>query len=49
MIVLHPRELTSEAVDEIRSDLVDFLVNKEGKECGIVSIYLKLYSLSTDK
>lgn len=49
MVVLHPRELTAEAVDEIRSDLVDFFVNREGKECGVVSVYLKLYSLSNDK
>lgn len=49
MIVLHPRELSSDEVNGVKSDLVDFFENREGKDCGVVSMYLKLYSLSVDK
>lgn len=49
MVVFHPRELSTETIDAVRADLVDFFVNREGKDCGVVSLYLKLYSLSVDK
>lgn len=49
MVVFHPRELSPESVQAVRDDLVDFFVNREGKDCGVISLYLKLYSLSVDK
>ncbi|KAJ1531446.1 hypothetical protein ONE63_000126 [Megalurothrips usitatus] len=42
MVILHPRDLATEEVDGVKSDLVDFFVNREGKDCGVVSIYFKL-------
>lgn len=49
MIVFHPRDLASDQIDKVKSDLIDFFVNREGKDCGVVSLYLKLFSLSVDK
>lgn len=49
MVVFHPRDLSPEVIDAVRADLLDFFVNREGKDCGVVSLYLKLYSLSLDK
>ncbi|XP_026278660.1 tRNA (uracil-5-)-methyltransferase homolog B isoform X1 [Frankliniella occidentalis] len=49
MVVFHPRELSPEAVEAVNADLVDFFVNREGRDHGVVSLYCKLYSLSVDK
>ncbi|KAK3919689.1 tRNA (uracil-5-)-methyltransferase-like protein A [Frankliniella fusca] len=49
MVVLHPRELSPEAIEAVKLDLVDFFVNRDGKGHGVVSLYCKMYSLSADK